>query len=553
MSGFTYLINVAMTGGGAFAKLSGQASAFEHSLDQVHGQVGMVDKKLHTMGRTGQAAFSGMRSSLTSFLATLGIAAFTLGSLNTAVDLSSTERAIKFAGAKDGVENLAFAKKAIEDLKLPMQASLDGFKTLTGGMIGSGIAAADQRNLFRAVGEASTVMGLNAEQTNGSLIALAQIASKGKVSAEELRGQLGERIPGAFGIAARAMGVTTQELDKMLERGDLASKDFLPRFAEELHRTFGPGVAEALTGPRAAFNDFNNSIFTLKNTIGIELMPTATDLITNFLVPGATWIGQHIGLLGRLATIIAGVWVAMKIYNVVAAVTWFVTGGWATAVNLLSAAMYVNPIGIIIGAVVAIGAAVLYAWNKFEGFRGFLFSAWEVIKETGAIINDYLIQPFLAFGKTIVGVMTFNVGMIQQGFQDGVAAMQKIAQSPGVWDRLKAAGVEGWQKGVEDFRADNAVGKITEATKAPGAAGALGNTNFGGIAPSAGKTGASDKASKVSSGITGGGSRNVTINISKMTGIETLQTQTMKQGVDQAGDIMLRKLIQIINSANQAQ
>ena len=36
---------------------------------------------------------------------------------------------------------------------------------------------------------------------------------------------------------------------------------------------------------------------------------------------------------------------------------------------LVNAAMSANPIGIVVAAVAALVAGVIYAWNKFEGFR----------------------------------------------------------------------------------------------------------------------------------------------------------------------------------------
>ena len=46
--------------------------------------------------------------------------------------------------------------------------------------------------------------------------ALAQMASKGTVSMEELRQQLGDRLPGALGLAAKGLGITEQELIKLV-------------------------------------------------------------------------------------------------------------------------------------------------------------------------------------------------------------------------------------------------------------------------------------------------------------------------------------------------
>ena len=74
---------------------------------------------------------------------------------------------------------------------------------------------------------------------NGTYLALEQMLSKGKVTTEELRRQLGERLPGAFGIMAEAIGVTTQELDKMLRAGEILSADALPKFAEALEKAYG--------------------------------------------------------------------------------------------------------------------------------------------------------------------------------------------------------------------------------------------------------------------------------------------------------------------------
>jgi cob(I)alamin adenosyltransferase len=88
--------------------------------------------------------------------------------------------------------------------------------------------------------------------------------SKGTVQAEELRGQLGERIPGAFQMAARAMGVSAAELNKLLEQGKVLSDDFLPKFAQELRRTFAGALPEAVDSAQANLNRFQTQLFSLK-------------------------------------------------------------------------------------------------------------------------------------------------------------------------------------------------------------------------------------------------------------------------------------------------
>lgn len=550
MTGFNYIINLTVVNGGAFGKLASMAGGFEGSLDRVQGEVAQTDRKLRAMGQTGKSAFDGMRSSVTGWVAGLGIAAAAMSSLNATADVSSLDTAITFAGGADGAANLAHVESVAERLATPIMAAKEGFKTLSGAMMGTSITASQQRGIFDSVAVASRVMGLSAEGTTGAILALGQMASKGKVQAEELRGQLGERIPGAFGIAARAMGVTTVELDKMMEQGKIVAEDFLPRFADEMMRTFGPGLEAAMGSPRAQFDRFGNAMLQLKETVGTQLMPTATALINDVFVPAVGWIGRNVEVLGLLAATIGGVWAATKVYNVTAGIAALMTGGLTGAVNLLTAAFYANPIGFIIGAVVAVGAAVVYAWNKFEGFRGFLYSAWAIMKETANIVYDYLIAPFMAFGKAVIGALTFDSDLIKEGISDGVAAMHKILDGPSISDRLSTALNNGWNEGVASFNTATAADKITSASN-------MGTTPAGAFSP--GTTGTaqgagSGKAKEVTDNITRGGQRNVTINVGKLNeGGITIQTTNLKEGSGDVEALLTKMLLQVMNSANQTQ
>lgn len=124
------------------------------------------------------------------------------------------------------------------------------------------------KDVFESIAKASAVMGLSAEQSGGVLLALQQMISKGTVQAEELRGQLGERLPGAFQIAAKAMGVTTAELGKMLEQGQVVADDFLPKFARALNESLGGAAEKAADRLDAAVNRFGNAWDRLKQAAG---------------------------------------------------------------------------------------------------------------------------------------------------------------------------------------------------------------------------------------------------------------------------------------------
>jgi tape measure domain-containing protein len=107
----------------------------------------------------------------------------------------------------------------------------------------------------------------------GAFLALGQMMSKGTVQAEELRGQLGERIPGAFSIMAKALNVNERQLGKMLEQGQVLSKTALPAFAAELEKTFGKASENNLNGMVNAQNRFNSAIDGLILAVGNKLEP----------------------------------------------------------------------------------------------------------------------------------------------------------------------------------------------------------------------------------------------------------------------------------------
>ena len=81
------------------------------------------------------------------------------------------------------------------------------------------ISSTEIQGIFRSVSKAAASMGLTVQQQERAFLALNQMMSKGTIQAEELRGQLGEALPGAFGIMAKAVGVTEQELGKMMKAG----------------------------------------------------------------------------------------------------------------------------------------------------------------------------------------------------------------------------------------------------------------------------------------------------------------------------------------------
>jgi tape measure domain-containing protein len=66
------------------------------------------------------------------------------------------------------------------------------------------------------------------------------------------------------------------------------------------------------------------------------------------------------------------------------------TVGWTAAQWLLNAALNANPIGIVVIAIAALVAGLIYAWNNSETFRNVVMGAWEGIKTAVGVVVDWL-------------------------------------------------------------------------------------------------------------------------------------------------------------------
>lgn len=174
--------------------------------------------------------------------------------------------------------------------------SYTAFYAASKNAIDSGAITAQQiQNIFESVSKASGAMGLSVEQQKGAFLALQQMISKGTVQAEEIRGQLAERLPGAFGILAKSMNVTEQQLNKMLKDGKVLAAEVLPAFAKELEKAYGVENLERV-------ETLNAETTRLKNT-WTELIKTLNEgdgAFAKFLSGSISAIGDSIEGFRRL-------------------------------------------------------------------------------------------------------------------------------------------------------------------------------------------------------------------------------------------------------------
>lgn len=204
---------------------------------------------------------------------------------------ASSERSIDFVFGDQSTQ----VKKFIQDLTqitgmdtTETQAQFASF----GASAKNTMGLEGSEELFKNLTGYARLMGRSDEQIQRALTALAQMASKGQVMSEELKGQLSEALPGATQAFAKALGLTEKQLFDKMKNGDVKASDALPKFAKELgsqidsrggwkaiqdstqtmlgnlKNTWNNSLTDIFKGSEDGLQDFTRSLTNLLNALG---------------------------------------------------------------------------------------------------------------------------------------------------------------------------------------------------------------------------------------------------------------------------------------------
>ena len=335
----------------------------------------------------------------------------TLNSVDMALK-NVTETSEKYARSQGFIKDLA-DESGVEIKKLT-----DSYVKFYASSKNTNLTLKQQEDIFRAVTKSSALLGLSTDDTEGSLNALSQMLSKGKIQAEELRGQLGDRLPGAFQIMAESMNVTTAELDKMLKEGKVISEEVLPNFAKQLEKTFNADNRDNVETIRA-------SVGRLKNAFAELLVENnKNNEVSNKLTKSISYLADNLDIIFAIIIDVAKAFLA---YKVVVISTSLITKAYTGAVTLLRiakialaggisgatkalkaflATMNLNPFTAIL-SVIGLLATALYTFSESaytaakaqKRLNDALEDGKKIAQETGDAINESLTKQRTAINE----------------------------------------------------------------------------------------------------------------------------------------------------------
>ena len=217
--------------------------ALDVSQEKFRGLNGTVDTAVRRTGRLG-TSFSGLRGILLNTGVALSSLTAILG-LREVLDAIRTIQRFQFtiqAASTDTLQfnkNMDFLSKAAQEIGINLAEVGQPFGRFILAAKQSGIEGETANQAFAKIAASMRNLGGSAADTAGVVRAFEQSLSKGKFMAEEVRLQLGDRLPVAMTALQTATGMTGDELNKAFEAGELSTEKFFLPFVQALFDATG--------------------------------------------------------------------------------------------------------------------------------------------------------------------------------------------------------------------------------------------------------------------------------------------------------------------------
>jgi len=194
--------------------------------------------------------------------------------------------------AEDFAASEEQVRKSSEKLLLPLEQTYKYFSQLRVNTKQYNLSVEETGRIMEGVALAVSSTGGSLEDVDGAMRAVVQIFSKGSVQAEELRGQLGERFPGAVVKFAQANNMSFEQLQDALKKGEVGIKEFV-KFAEENYEDYARFSEQLATAPEYAGRRLGLAFEEMQRSVGAALGPAGA-IIQDFLADSINGINDFL-------------------------------------------------------------------------------------------------------------------------------------------------------------------------------------------------------------------------------------------------------------------
>jgi len=228
-----------------------------------------VEKSVKDLDKTTAQSSKSISASWDRIGRAAGAAAVATAAVQAATKLDALKTRLQVveSSAEAADNKFKSLRKTANELGVNFQVLLDSYTKFKAAADGGTLSQEQLNDVFMKFTRASAAMKLSALDTERVFRSLYQMASKGVVSMEELKNQLGDTLPKAMPLAAKAMNMTTQELIKQVEAGNVLAEELLPKLADAYEKEFGSKVAIAAKSVTAQLQRMVNAFVDIKEAV----------------------------------------------------------------------------------------------------------------------------------------------------------------------------------------------------------------------------------------------------------------------------------------------
>lgn len=404
------------------------------------------------------AAVAGIMAGASAAFVTLGA-----GMLKAGMALQQIQMQFQTVTGSTAVaaHDINFVKTVAQQAGLEFVNLATSYAKFTAAASVSGLTLNQTEKVFRGISLAASKMQLGTEQVNLTFLALEQMLSKGTVMTEELRRQLGDQLPGAFAIAAKAMDVSQAKLQDMLKKGMIPAVEFVPKFVDTLQKMWGINPEAPIETLKASINRMHNewTFFLQDLATRTNILKTAQELVDG-ISDAMKMLNANIqpvaGAVGALVGAMAGMAAAFALGSLI---QWIAS--WTSAITLLTRGITI--VRELTAAVIALDAAT--AASGIGKLIGLLARLALVIG--GAVLGYQVLNK--AFGENAASIdasittaeqyikqqqaMGFQIRSVTQDLIKNTEALAKNLQVQAMQARGTLTAAQAAGPGIQDFGA----------------------------------------------------------------------------------------------------
>lgn len=443
----TSLIQQVQMVGETLGQLATPAVDFQQSMADLSAITGSVGDELEDLKQTarevGKASGLGASESANAF-------AILAGQIDVPIESLKVLQRETITLAQAGALPLEDAANAVAGTinQFGMEASEASrvVNVLAAGSRAGGAEVVDLSESFKVAGAAANAAGVSIEETAGALEVLAQNNTKGAEAGTAMRNML-VAMQTRLGIDISQTGfvgglkIIQEELDKMqspVERTTFLAKAFGREnmVAAQFLLSNADAVEEmtaAVTGTNSAMEqaEIRNDTWAHKMEVArakIDDVLISMSSLSGSLLPMAGIIGEQVSKFSGLIPLVSSASKMLQGFSIKTALATVAQKG-------LNAALTANPIGAVVAAIAALVAAVVYAYNHFEGFRNSVQSMWSKLRELWSMLYERLKPAFDLIGKLVGGAIKIAFALFAKQLEIVCTVIGVVAD--GIMDLIK--------------------------------------------------------------------------------------------------------------------